>query len=72
MKKKNYIIVGDNNYWYDTTGLVTEKQLEKEIEEVKQGISDNIYRGDHTEPEQLFVFEVGMRQDFKYKTTKKI
>ncbi|MDP2692731.1 MAG: hypothetical protein Q8O88_03785 [bacterium] len=71
MKKKNYIIVGDNNYWYHTTGLVTKKQLEAEIEEIKQNISDNIYRGDHTEPEQLFAYEVGRRQDFKFKTLKK-
>lgn len=71
MKKRKYIIVGDNNYWYATTGMITEKQLETQIETVRDGISNNLYSGDNTEPEDIFAYEVGMRQDFKFKTTKK-
>ena len=50
---KNYIIVGDNNYWYSTTGLVTEEQLKEEIEMVKQYIKDN-----QEEVFELYVYEV--------------
>lgn len=49
---KNYIIVGDNNYWYSTTGLVTEEQLQNEIEMVKQYIKDN-----QEEVNELYVYE---------------
>lgn len=70
--KKKYIIIGDNNYWYSTTRMVTPKELEEEIEQVRQGISDNAYEGDHTEPEQLFAYEISSRrQDFEFKTLKK-
>jgi hypothetical protein len=49
---KNYIIVGDNNYWYSTTGLVTKEQLQNEIEMVKQYIKDN-----QEEVSELYVYE---------------
>ena len=49
---KNYIIVGDNNYWYSTTGLVTQEQLQSEIAMVKQYIIDNL-----EEVNELYVYE---------------
>lgn len=49
---KNYIIVGDNNYWYSTTGLVTQEQLQSEIDMVKQYIIDNL-----EEVNELYVYE---------------
>ena len=55
--KKNYVIMGDNNFWYSTTGEVTKEQLQKEIEEVKEGIKNNTYDvGDCGEPCELHVF----------------
>ena len=38
MKKQRYIIVGDNNYWYATTGLIDEQGLKEEIERVRSEI----------------------------------
>ena len=49
---KNYIIVGDNNYWYSTTGLVTKEQLQKEITIVRQYIKDN-----QEDANELYVYE---------------
>lgn len=49
---KNYIIVGDNNFWYSTTGLVTKEQLQNEIEMVKQYIIDNL-----EQVNELYVYE---------------
>ena len=49
---KNYIIVGDNNYWYSTTGLVTKEQLQNEIAMVKQYIKDN-----REDANELYVYE---------------
>lgn len=49
---KNYIIVGDNNYWYSTTGLVTKEQLQNEITIVRQYIKDN-----QEDANELYVYE---------------
>lgn len=49
---KNYIIVGDNNYWYSTTGLVTKEQLQNEIAIVRQYIKDN-----QEDANELYVYE---------------
>ena len=49
---KNYIIVGDNNYWYSTTGLVTKEQLQNEITIVRQYIKDN-----QEDVNELYVYE---------------
>lgn len=38
---KNYIIVGDNNTWYATTGLVTEQGLQEEIKRVKEYVNED-------------------------------
>ena len=49
---KNYIIVGDNNCWYSTTGLVTKEQLQNEIAIVRQYIKDN-----QEDANELYVYE---------------
>ncbi len=49
---KNYIIAGDNNYWYSTTGLVTKEQLQNEITIVRQYIKDN-----QEDANELYVYE---------------
>ena len=49
---KNYIIVGDNNYWYSTTGLVTKEQLQNEITIVRRYIKDN-----QEDANELYVYE---------------
>ena len=54
MKKKRYIIVGDNNFWYATTGEITAKELKTEIKYVKENI--DVYEHD-VKPSQLFVYE---------------
>src|SRR3989442_402829 len=55
---KNYVITGDNNFWYSTTGYVTKKQLKTEIEVIKIGIKNNEY-GNNDEPNELHIFETG-------------
>lgn len=56
---KNYVIMGDNNFWYSTTGHVTKKGLQEAIKEVKQGIKENTFDGADGEPSELHVFETG-------------
>ena len=51
---KNYIIVGDNNFWYSTTGLITEEVLKQTIEEIKDYIKIN---NEEEEPTTLYVYE---------------
>ena len=53
---KNYIIVGDNNFWYSKTGLVTEEQLQERIQEVKEYAKGNIYENEEKATE-LYVYE---------------
>ena len=55
---KNYIIVGDNNFWYYSTGFVTKKALADSIKFVKQGIKDGIFSGQDGEPSELCVYEI--------------
>ena len=57
MKKKKYIIVGDNNFWYSTTGEITEKELEKELEKIKEDIQDNVYAEYTEKPSELYAYE---------------
>ncbi len=56
---KNYVIMGDNNFWYSTTGYVTKKLLEKDIKDVKENIKNKFYDGVDGEPNELYVFETG-------------
>jgi hypothetical protein len=53
---KNYVILGDNNFWYSTTGETTKKSLHKEIETVMEGIKNGSYET-ASEPTELHVFE---------------
>ena len=56
---KNYVITGDNNFWYSTTGYVTQKGLASAIKEVKEGIKNGTYNGADGEPSELHIFETG-------------
>lgn len=51
---KNYIIVGDNNLWYAETGLVTEEQLQREIQYIKDNLDEF---SEDCEPTTLYVYE---------------
>jgi hypothetical protein len=55
---KNYVICGDNNYWYSTTGYITKKQLKAEIAQVKKGIKEYLFDNDEMDVSELHVFEV--------------
>lgn len=52
---KNYIIVGDNNFWYSYLKEVTEKELKKELKNIKENLSDY---NNESEPTELYVYEV--------------
>jgi hypothetical protein len=57
--KKKYIIVGDNNYWYATTDLITKKELEAEIKRIKKEIKmgpDMFSPQPGSEPTELFAY----------------
>lgn len=58
--KKNYIIVGDNDFWYAVINDVTDAELQEQIEEVKAGIKNNDYQTP-MEVSTLFVYEVSAR-----------
>lgn len=61
--KKNYIIVGDNNYWFHTLTNATEKELKTEINRVKKGIKQGLFDGvDKHDVEELKVFETVSEQ----------
>lgn len=64
MEKKTYIIVGNNNFWYGTTGLITEEELESELVAIKQRIANNEYEGEDSTPNELFAYEVVNRKTF--------
>jgi len=56
--KKKYVILGDNNFWYHTTGEITEQELKDELNEVKEGIENGIYEDfEFGEVNTLFAFE---------------
>ena len=55
MKKKTYIIVGDNNFWYATLTDTTEKQALVILKSVKKDIKKGIY--ENNEAEELYLFE---------------
>ncbi len=39
--KKNYLILGDNNFWYSTLFEVTEEQLNYQLDNIKKQINDD-------------------------------
>lgn len=38
--KKQYIIVGDNNYWYSTFRASTQEEIDEEIKYVRQWVGE--------------------------------
>lgn len=54
MEKKSYIVVGDNNYWYATTGLMTKKQGLEVLKRVKKEIKKHIYEDNGAEYIHLY------------------
>lgn len=53
--EKDYIIVGDNNYWYAT--LTDKKHIESELKEIKSNILDGVYGAGGESAETLYVYE---------------
>ncbi len=56
--KKKYTILGDNNFWYATTGEITNEELNDILKEIKEGIDNNEYEHG-SKPTLLYVHEVG-------------
>lgn len=54
--KKNYLIVGDNNYWYSTFEADSNEEATAELDNVRKKITENFYE-DGTTPGELFLFE---------------
>ena len=63
---KNYVIMGDNNFWYCYISEVTKKGLKEAIKEIKDEIKINLYETD-SKPYELHVFETIMRDTIKIK-----
>jgi hypothetical protein len=65
-RAKKYIIVGDDNYWYATTGKVTKKELVKivndTIEMIKKG--DQFIPSPASDPTELYAYPVNERITF--------
>jgi hypothetical protein len=61
MKKKKYIIVGDDNYWYATTQPVTEDELKKIISDTKKMIKKGgmFMPTPSSEPNELTAYPIG-------------
>ena len=61
--KKTYLIVGDNNFWYNTV-TCTERELKDEIKDVKKRIKDGEFNDQvNTVCEILFVYEAKKIQE---------
>ena len=61
--KKQYLIVGDNNFWYAT--IPDTDNIQKEIENVRDGILNNYYN-DGENPSELCAYEItGKYESFK-------
>ena len=61
MNKQRYIIVGDNNYWYATTGMIDENGLKEEIERVRSEIKmgpDMFSPQPGSEPVELYAYPI--------------
>ena len=55
---KNYIIVGDNNYWYSSLKQVTKQELQDEIDKIKNDIIEfGFDESIETEPNKLYIHE---------------
>jgi hypothetical protein len=52
---KNYIIIGDNNYWYSTFDAKFAHEVTEQIELVKAGIKDNLY--EINTANKLYIYE---------------
>jgi hypothetical protein len=67
MKKKSYIIVGDNNFWYATTGEITEKELKTELKNVQTKIIQNEYSDfENGDPSELIAYEAKQAHTLKF------
>ena len=56
--EKDYIIVGDNNFWYSTFKASTMNEIEEEINQTKELISYKVF--DAPECTKLFVYETSL------------
>jgi hypothetical protein len=55
---KNYIIVGDNNFWYATTEKVSEKKAIILMKEIKKGIKKDMFEDEYNgKPSSLYLYE---------------
>jgi len=63
MKKKTYIVVGSNNFWY-AQFTVKPEVLPECIEEIIEKIKDGDYQDDK-KPETLRAYEVGDDRTFR-------
>lgn len=53
---KNYIILGNNNYWYSFLNNATEEELEEKLKHIKHYCND--YNNEIDLPTELYVYEV--------------
>ena len=56
--KKQYVILGDNNFWYSTFDAENQEQIDEEVDIVYQEIMDGGIYDDGPRPAELRVFEV--------------
>lgn len=53
---KEYIIVGDNNYWYSTCNNL--EDADTELKQIKNHIKSGVYEGELAgEAEELYIYE---------------
>lgn len=53
---KYYLIIGDNNFWYDSFAAEDQKGIDMAVEDVKRGIDGGEYEHDHR-PRELNIYE---------------
>ena len=57
-KRKKYLIVGSNNFWYSTTHLVDDEELQTFLKHLKEEIREGKFADEPCTPYELLAYEL--------------
>ncbi len=62
--RKQYVIVGDNNFWYAVTGLVDHLELKEEVNEIWRQIANGDFRDNSAT--ELYAYPTKLEHVMRY------
>lgn len=65
--KKNYIIVGDNNFWYGTFSAENQTEIDSAMNEVLENMANFHTIDNMSYPSQIYCYEVNLISEKKAK-----